>query len=220
MRGSGNHEVFPFPYIGNGNGNGCKYAVQSDLSVNRTSVTGTVAQLTARLGGKPPLERKKRKMNTNRFQASEKYGFEGYINNMTTSVFASLPAAYPEYFFGPPFNNHRPGGGLLLRIHPSCNRPEGDEDVLARALVVMPEATKSFDGFDDPAHLRRLTIRERHIEHDYQAMAGCQDDKGFMWPHFQERVEMYRLCLEKILCLEAVDLSVPSALRTAWPVVQ
>lgn len=68
------------------------------------------------------------------------------IASLTIGEFAALPAVWPESL--------ALGDGILIaRIDPACNRPQGDEDVLARALV--------FDR-RRPA-LCRLTIRRQNL---------------------------------------------------------
>ncbi len=71
------------------------------------------------------------------------------IKTLTLSDFASLPPAWPEQLDD--------GGVLIARIHPDCNRGEGDEHVLARALVFDPEA------LGEHSCLRRLTIRTTNL---------------------------------------------------------
>jgi|JI10StandDraft_1071094.scaffolds.fasta_scaffold19646_6 hypothetical protein len=71
------------------------------------------------------------------------------IKTLTLSDFASLPPAWPEQLDD--------GGVLIARIHPDGNRAEGDEHVLARALVFDPEA------LGEHSCLRRLTIRTTNL---------------------------------------------------------
>ena len=73
---------------------------------------------------------------------------------LTLAEFAALPPAWPEYLDGPNCQSM-----LIARIHPDCNRSEGDEDVLARALVFdVPPG-----GNLGPATLRRITIRKCNL---------------------------------------------------------
>lgn len=73
-----------------------------------------------------------------------------FVESLTLEAFAGLQSARPEYLTG----LSETGTGILLaRIHPNCNRPVGDESVIARALVYMPEDSVG------PSSLRRLTIR-------------------------------------------------------------
>jgi hypothetical protein len=68
------------------------------------------------------------------------------IASLNIEEFAALPAVWPESL--------ALGDAMLIaRIDPACNRSQGDEDVLVRALV--------FDR-RQPS-LRRLTIRKQNL---------------------------------------------------------
>lgn len=124
---------------------------------------------------------------------------DNIIKSMTVSVFASLPSAWPEYMHN--------GGILIARVDPICDAAGGENDVITRALVFMPE-----DDFE-PSHLRRLTIRYRDTELDYADMVHSPEMQDFyVW-----RVENYRDCLEKIKTLPVVNLH---ELFRTWPVTQ
>ncbi len=80
---------------------------------------------------------------------------------LTLERFAALESCWPEYL----------GDGVLLaRIHPRNNRPVGDEEVLARALVFIPPRT--YGGLlgapveRAEGHLARLTIRTTNLTGD------------------------------------------------------
>lgn len=96
---------------------------------------------------------------------------------LTVEDFARLGPAWPEYLgLGK--------GVLLARVHPNCNRPKGDEDVLARALVYM----------SNNGELRRMTIRRSNIR---------ANADGFL----RDYAKAYRECLNKILELPVLDLT-------------
>ncbi|BBX35750.1 hypothetical protein [Mycolicibacterium mageritense] len=131
--------------------------------------------------------------------------FDGLIKSMTTSVFASLPTAWPEYLTG-----YGGRGTLLARVHENSYRRLSDgtmeQDVIERALVYMP------DDEIQPAHLRRLTIRYNNTELDYDYLKLFPE----MQEHAVSRVEQYRRCVEQIKTLPVIDFW---ELVKTWPVV-
>jgi hypothetical protein len=84
---------------------------------------------------------------------------------LTLEQFAGLRSAWPYTDIGGVNGNPTLGGGMLLaRIHPDNNRPEGDETVIARALVfVFPYKGHGDSDFYDEGHLGRLTIRSHNL---------------------------------------------------------
>lgn len=82
-----------------------------------------------------------------------------YTPTLTVERFAALPSAWADTIA---VN----GGMLLARIHPRNNRPEGDGDVLARALVFIPLRVPLGDDDEDSGYLARLTIRTSHVTYD------------------------------------------------------
>lgn len=95
------------------------------------------------------------------------------LKTLTLERFARLPSAWPENLSG--ICGWAGGAGILIaRIHPNCNRPVGDENVVARALVYTPadqiESTTSLRfQIKEPSdqiesyELRRLTIRTTNL---------------------------------------------------------
>lgn len=84
------------------------------------------------------------------------------VQSLTVEQFAALPPAWLDTI-------RRWGGVLVARIHPCHNRADGDEDVLARALVFVPPRTDTnpFARGEEPTrrdgHLARLTNRGAQV---------------------------------------------------------
>jgi hypothetical protein len=85
---------------------------------------------------------------------------------LTLERFAALESAWPATIAVT-------GGLLLARIHRRNNRPHGDEDVLARALVFIPPHTygpiAAWDKSEttcSAGYLARLTIRTTNLTGD------------------------------------------------------
>ena len=97
--------------------------------------------------------------------------------------FAALPSVWPESL--------ALGDAMLIaRIDPACNRPQGDEDVLVRALV--------FDR-RQPG-LRRLTIRKQNLIPKAPA--------DYMIDHIMiEYAAEYAKALQAVLSLPMLNLS-------------
>ncbi|BCP05628.1 hypothetical protein [Mycobacterium paraintracellulare] len=137
------------------------------------------------------------------FNTFNTYDNEVEMNNlircMTPSVFAALPAAWPEYVRG------CGGQGLLVaRIHPLCNRDgiDGEPDVIVRGLVHMPNDER------EKQHLRRITIRERHLDFEPKDIADYlsgNEDKN-MLPLWRDRRSFYCKIMERLWLLPALDL--------------
>ena len=131
--------------------------------------------------------------------------FDGLIRSMTTSVFASLPTAWPEYLTG--FGGR---GTLLAQVHQNSWRRLSDgtieSDVIARALVFMPQDEIS------PDHLARLTIRYVNTELNYDYLKMFPE----MQNHAAERAYGYQMCAEQIKALPVIDFW---ELAKTWPVV-
>lgn len=129
-----------------------------------------------------------------------------HVPTLTLAEFAALPPGWPEYLLPPT------GGGVLLaRIHPDCNRPEGDEDVLARALMFDPRTDFG------PATLRRITIRKQNLTwmpSPIPAPDDLTDDERQHWNLHEEhgrqfavdRCREYADVLQAILALPVVTL--------------
>jgi hypothetical protein len=92
-------------------------------------------------------------------------------NGLTTATltlerFAALESAWPDTIAVT-------GGVLLARIHPRNNRPQGDEAVLARALVFLPSTDYGSDGKREGS-LGRLTIRTSDVT--YAGTSGIREE--------------------------------------------
>lgn len=110
---------------------------------------------------------------------------------LTLQEFASLPPAWPEYIQGTCAFNGDGTGILIAHVHPICNRPEGDEDVLARALVFVSDS--------QGANLHRLTIRKSNMV--------LPDTYSENVKEFEvERVRAYNQCLDAIGNLPVLQL--------------
>lgn len=104
------------------------------------------------------------------------------IASLTIEEFASLPAIWPESL--------ALGDAMLIaRLDPACNRPQGDEDVLARALV--------FDR--RRPGLCRLTIRKQNLT--------PQSPSGYDVDHIMvEYAAEYANSLQAVLSLPVLRL--------------
>jgi hypothetical protein len=102
------------------------------------------------------------------------------IKTLTLAAFAELRSEWPEGLDSPS------KGTLIARIHPECNRSQGDETVLARALV--------YSG----GELRRLTIRRGNVESE-----DCEDGSTFL----HDYAKMYRECLYAVMKLPIIELA-------------
>lgn len=141
----------------------------------------------------------------------EAHQIDNVVKAMTPSIFAALNPAFAEYMWG----TEDVWGGMLpiARIHPNCNRPRGDEDVMARALVYMPT-----DHIEE-SHLRRLTIRRRDLDMDENYVReSLSIFRSRDWDSERDpataRVADYQRCLQAVSRLPMIDLHDP--LRT-WP---
>ncbi|WHU48672.1 hypothetical protein QNM97_06670 [Gordonia sp. L191] len=83
------------------------------------------------------------------------------FRTLTVDEFAKLPSAWLDTI-------EFAKGVLIARIDPSNNRAQGDETVLARALVWTPADEAG------PAELRRLTIRTENLRHEHVGEGNAQ----------------------------------------------
>jgi hypothetical protein len=114
---------------------------------------------------------------------------------LTVGAFAALPPCWPEYV--------TEGAVLIARISPNNNRPSGDEDVLVRALVYVPDC-ELIDGPTIPGHLARLTIRGGQLEANAEAMR--RETEPFMVQFCADRLAEYVNVLRAVLCLPVIEL--------------